>query len=283
MSWVTVAQTEARKSLDKCLAYCTWSRNSQHRAFVRGVSSAGCRILHLKNSWISFNSWILYYLLLEIHFVTHFTVPLGKDMNGSGKDKNIYRSQLSKTSKYFKHFPTSLWVIPQPTQCIALPFRYRTIRHKTASCPNHLSIFLKITSGPLRSECKVSLDSRQDGSMDKGTCCSDNLILMSRTHRKVDRELIPQSLLLTPVHSLQHVSPPVYTNKWMNKCLRNPSTFTISSATMVYHHRHIRLPNSYPWSTSLPHGISPVFEIMNQNNNNNNKMISIGLETWLRG
>lgn len=172
MSWVTVAQTESRKSLDKCLAYCTWSRNSQHRAFVRGVSSAGCRILHLKTSWISFNSGILYYLLLEIPFVTHFTMPLGREMNGSGEDKDIYRPQLSKTSKYFKHFPTSLWVIPQPTQSIVLLPRYRTICHKAASCPNHLSIFLKITSGPFRSEWKVSLDGWQDGSMDNGTCWS---------------------------------------------------------------------------------------------------------------
>lgn len=170
MSWVTVAQTESRKSLDKCLAYCTWSRNSQHRAFVRGVSSAGCRILHLKTSWLSFNSGILYYLLLEIPWVKHFAVPLGREMNGSDEDEDINRSQLSKTSKYFKHFLTSLWVIPQPIQCIVLS--YHTIRHKAAYCPNHLSIFFKITSGPFRTKCKVSLDSWQDGFMDKGTCCS---------------------------------------------------------------------------------------------------------------
>lgn len=141
MSWVTVAQTESRKSLDKCLAYCTWSRNSQHRAFVRGVSSAGCRILHLKTSWLAFNSGILYYLLLEISLVKHFTVPLGREMNGSDKDEDINRSQLSKTSKYFKHFPTSLW--PQPIQCIVLLPRYCTIHYKAASCQTIFPYSLK--------------------------------------------------------------------------------------------------------------------------------------------
>lgn len=210
MSWVTVAQTESRKSLDKCLAYCTWSRNSQHRAFVWGVSSAGCRILHLKTSWLSFNSGILYYLLLEIPFVTHFTVPLGREMNGSGEDKDIYGPQLSKTSKYFKHFPTSLWVIPQPTQCIVLLPRYRTICHKAASCQTIFPYSLKspvVLSG-LNVKYLWMVDKMAPWIMGLTGLAEFDV----QNSQKSGQRTIQPSLLLTSIHSLQHVSPPPRTH-----------------------------------------------------------------------